>query len=66
MSGPAAAAARKIPPTVVSSTGSEVSAGQYDVATVVITASPIALSIDARGVMEQAGKRRQVRRPVRT
>src|SRR5947207_13305227 len=36
MSGPAAAASRRTPPTVVSSTGSEVSAGQYDVVTVVI------------------------------
>ena len=37
MSGPAAAAVRKTPPTVVSSTGSEVSAGQYDVPTMVLT-----------------------------
>jgi hypothetical protein len=66
MSGPAVAAAPRIPPTVVSSTGSEVSAGQYDVATVVIAASPVALSIDAPGVLEQAGKPRQVQRPVRT
>ena len=44
----AAAAARSTPPTVVSSTGSEVSAGQYDIATVVIAASPDALIISRR------------------
>ncbi len=35
-SGPAAAAARRIPPTVVSATCADWSAGQYEVVTVVI------------------------------
>jgi YcaO-like protein with predicted kinase domain len=39
ISGPEAAAVRRTPPMVVSRTGTEVSAGQYDVATVVMPGS---------------------------